>query len=110
MGVLILTFAIIGVASYVFQLFWKAVLKFCYYLLLKSIDVVKKIIVATKRFGKCVMYLYRRYKNGKIVRIHIDPEEEEVDVDMLPKELQEQLGIHNEVIVRDEDIKPEEFE
>lgn len=109
MGIFIIAGAIIGLCSLVFQYFWKAVLKFCYYLLLKSVEVTKKIIVATKRFGKCVMYLYRRYRNGRIVRTKVEPEEEEVDVDMLPQGLQDELAIHEEVIVRNDDISPEEF-
>lgn len=72
MGVYIIGVAIFALCTLVFQYFWKAVLKFCYYLLLRSIDVIKKIIVATKRFGKCVMYLYRRYRNGKVVRVKVE--------------------------------------
>ena len=55
------------------------------------------------------MYLYRRYRNGKIVRVKVEPEEEPVDVDMLPPGLQDELEVHDEVIVRRDDIKPEEF-
>lgn len=109
MGVFIITTAIISLAVLVFQYFWKAVLKFCYYLLLGAIDVIKKIIVATKRFGKAVMYLYRRWKNGKVTRVTVEPDEEEIDVDMLPEGLQKELEIHDEVIVRNTDISPEEF-
>lgn len=109
MGVYIIGVALFALCTLVFQYFWKAVLKFCYYLLLKSIDVIKKIIVATKRFGKCVMYLYRRYRNGKVVRVRVEPDEEEVDVDMLPQGLQDELDIHEEVIVKRDDIKPEEY-
>ena len=109
MGTLILTAAIIGFCSVVFQFFWKAVLKACYYLLLGAVEVIKKAIVATKRFGKCVMYLYRRWKNNKITRVVVQTEEEEVDVDMLPEELQNELEVHEEVIVKKGDIKPEEF-
>ena len=57
------------------------------------------------------MYIYRRYRDGRIgktnVNEHID--EEPVDIDMLPEGLQEELGIHEEVIVKKGDISPEEF-
>lgn len=109
MGVFIITLAIISLATLVFQYFWKAVLKACYYLLLGAIEVTKKIIVATKRFGKAVMYLYRRWKNGKVTRVIVETEEEEVDVDLLPEGLRNEMEIHEEVIVRRDDIKPEEF-
>lgn len=109
MGTFIITTAIFALCVLVFQYFWKAVLKACYYLLLGAIDVVRKIIVATKRFGKCAMYLYRRWKNGKITRVMVETEEEEVDIDMLPQGLQNELEVYDEVIVKRGDISPEEF-
>lgn len=110
MGTFIITLAILSLCAWVFKLFWKAILKFCFYLLEKSVDVVSKIITATKRAGKAVMYLYRRYRNGKITRVNVNDniEEEEVDIDMLPDGLQDELEINDEVIVKKE-ISPEEF-
>lgn len=109
MGTFIITTIIIGVCAWVFQIFWRAVLRFCFYLLQRSIDVVKKIITTTKKTGKAVMYLYRRYKNGKVIKTTVEPDEEEVDVDMLPQGLQDELDVHEEVIVRKDDIDPAEF-
>lgn len=109
MGTFIITLAILTLCAWVFKLFWKAVLRFCFYLLERLVDVVTKIITAVKRNGKAVMYLYRRLRNGKVIRTHVDPPEEEVDVDMLPDGLQDELGIHEEVIVKKGDISPEEF-
>lgn len=110
MGTFIITLAILSLCAWVFKLFWRAILKFCFYLLEKSVDVVSKIITATKRAGKAVMYLYRRYRNGKITRVNVNDniEEEEVDIDMLPEGLQDELEINDEVIVKKE-ISPEEF-
>lgn len=110
MGTFIITLAILSLCAWVFKLFWKAILKFCFYLLEKSVDVISKIITATKRAGKAVMYLYRRYRNGKITRVNVNDniEEEEVDIDMLPEGLQDELEINDEVIVKKE-ISPEEF-
>lgn len=109
MGVFIITAAIISLAVLVFKYFWKAVLKFCYYLLLGAVDVLKKIIVATKRTGKAIMYLYRRWRNGKVTRKLVETDEEPVDVDLLPEGLQNELELHDEVVVRNTDISPEEF-
>ena len=99
-----------SLAALVFKYFWKDVLRICYRLLYGAYDVIKKIIVATKRFGKCVMYLYRRWRNGKLTKKRVETEEEEVDVDMLPDGLQEELELHDEVIVKNDEITPEEFE
>ncbi len=109
MGVFIITAAIFSLAVLVFQYFWKAVLKVCYYLLLNAIDVIGKAIVAIKRGGKAVMYLYRRWRNGRITRKLVETEEEEVPEELLPEGLQEELKIHDEVIVHRGDINPEEF-
>lgn len=110
MGTFIITIGLLSLFTYIFQLFWKAALRVCYHLLLKAIDVVKKIIVATKRFGKAVFYLYKRYKNGRVFKVKVETEEEEVDIDMLPEGLQDELEIHDEVVTHTGDIMPEEFE
>lgn len=111
MGTFIITLGILAICAWVFKFFWKAILKFCFYLLEKSEEVVTKIITATKRAGKAVMYIYRRYRDGRINRVNVNENiiEEPVDVDMLPEGLQEELGIHEEVIVKKGDISPEEF-
>ncbi len=109
MGTFIITLAILSLCVYVFKLFWKAVLRWCYKLLVKAIDVIKSIIVAVKNAGKAVMYLYRRYKNGKITRLRVEPEEEEVPEDLLPEGLRNELEVNDEVIVKNDEIKPEEF-
>lgn len=109
MGTFIITIAVLGLCVYVFTLLWKSVLKFCYYLLLRSADVVTKVITATKKAGKAAWWLYKRYRNGRTVRVPVEPEEEEVDIDMLPDGLQEELEIHDEVIVKKGDIDPAEF-
>lgn len=109
MGYFIIAAAMLGLFSYLFQLFWKAVLKFCYWLLKKSIDVIKKLITFVKRAGRAVAFLYRRYKNGKIVRTEYT--EEEVHIEDLPEDLQKEFEDHDEVVVRNNtDIEPEEFE
>lgn len=62
-----------------------------------------------KKAGKAAWWLYKRYRNGRTVRVPVEPEEEEVDIDMLPDGLQEELEIHDEVIVKKGDIDPAEF-
>lgn len=109
MLVFIITLAIISLCLYVFQLIWKQVLKWCYDLLLKSVDVVAKVITSVKRNGKAIMYLYRRFINGKTVRNQVDTEGEDVDIDMLPEELQQMLNTGKEVINHEGDIDPAEF-
>lgn len=111
MGTFIITISILALCAFVFTIFWKAILRFCFYLLEKSIDVVTKIITATKRAGKAVMYIYRRYRDGRVTKTDVNENinEEPVDIDMLPDGLQEELGIHEEVIVKKGDISPEEF-
>lgn len=111
MGTFIITLGILAICAWVFKFFWKAILKFCFYLLEKSVEVVTKIITATKRAGKAVMYIYRRYRDGRITKTNVNDNivEEPVDIDMLPEGLQEELGIHEEVIVKKGDISPEEF-
>lgn len=111
MGTFIITLGILAICAWVFKFFWKAILKFCFYLLEKAVDVVTKIITATRRAGKAVMYIYRRYRDGRTTKVELNKhvDEEPVDIDMLPEGLQEELGIHEEVIVKKGDISPEEF-
>lgn len=107
MGVFIIGIAILSLAVWIFQHVWKLALKFFYNVLLEAIDVVKKIIVATKRFGKVMFLLYKRLKNGKIYKVKF--EEEEVEIGDVPEGLQEELDCHEEVIVKKDDIDPSEF-
>lgn len=107
MGVFIITIAILSLAVWIFNHVWKLALRFFYNVLLEAIDVVKKIIVATKRFGKVMFLLYKRLKNGKIYKVKF--EEEEVEIDDVPEGLQEELDCHEEVIVKKDDIEPSEF-
>ncbi|MBD5325237.1 MAG: hypothetical protein HDS04_00985 [Bacteroides sp.] len=89
-----------------FRFFWNAMWKFVVWLLEKSENVIKKIVTTTKRAGRAIMYLYRRYKNGSIRRVCINDNIEEDDVleEDLPPELREQLEIHNEVELRQEEF------
>lgn len=111
MGTFIITLAILSICAWVFKLFWKAILKFCFNLLERSLNVVTKIITAAKRNGKVVMYLYRRYINGSVTKTPVvNPgPEEPVPVELLPDGLKEELEIHEEVIVKKGDISPDEF-
>jgi hypothetical protein len=110
-GTFIITLGVLALCALVFRIFWKAILKFCFYLLEKSEDVVKKVITTTRRAGKAIMYLYRRYADGHTTKTNINNniQEEAVDVDMLPDGVQEALGVYEEVVVKNGDISPEEF-
>lgn len=107
MGVFILTIAAISLATLIFQYFWKAVLRFFFYILQKAVDVIKKIIVAVRRAGKVIMILYKRHKNGKVYKTEYT--EEVVDEDDIPEGLRDELDVHEEVIVKKGDIDPSEF-
>lgn len=107
MGMFILGAAIIGLASFIFQMFWKQVLKFFYYALLGVVGVIRKVITAVRRGGKVVMLLYKRYSDGKVKRTEFT--EEDVDFEDIPEGLQEELYTHEEVVVKKGDIDPTEF-
>ncbi len=107
MGVFIITAVILGLAALIFSYVWKLALKFFYYALLGAIDVVRKIIVATRRLGKVIFLLYKRLKNGKTYKVTY--EEEEVDEEDVPAGLRDELDYHEEVIVKRDDIDPSEF-
>lgn len=107
MGIFIITAAIFALATLIFQYFWKMALKFFYYALLKAVDVVKKIIVAVRRLGKVALLMYKRHKNGKIYKVTYD--EEEVDENDIDEGLRDALDLHEEVIVKKDDIDPSEF-
>lgn len=107
MGVFIITIAILALAVWIFNYIWKLALRFFYNVLLAAIDVVKKIIVATKRFGKVMFLLYKRLKNGKIYKVTY--EEEVLDIDEVPEGLRDELDCHEEVKVKKDDIDPSEF-
>lgn len=107
MGVFILTIAAISLATLIFQYFWKAVLRFFFYILQKAVDVIKKIIVAVRRAGKVIMILYKRHKDGKVYKTEYT--EEVVDEDDIPEGLRDELDVHEEVIVKKGDINPSEF-
>ena len=107
MGVFILTIAAISLATLIFQYFWKAVLRFFFYILQKAVDVIKKIIVAVRRAGKVIMILYKRHKDGKVYKTVYT--EEVVDEDDIPEGLRDELDVHEEVIVKKGDINPSEF-
>lgn len=107
MGAFIIGAAILGLASLIFQYFWKAVLKFFFYILEKAVDVIKKIIVAVRRAGKVIMILYKRHKNGKVYKTEYT--EQVVDEDDIPEGLRDELDVHEEVIVKKGDINPSEF-
>ena len=107
MGIFIITIAILSFAVWIFNQVWKLALKFFYYALLGAIDVAKKIIVATRRLGRVMFLLYKRMKNGKVYKVKY--EEEEVDEVDVPEGLRDELEIHEEVIVKKDDIDPSEF-
>lgn len=107
MGIFIITIAILSLAVWIFNQVWKLALKFFYYVLLGAIDVAKKIIVATRRLGRVMFLLYKRMKNGKVYKVKY--EEEEVDEVDVPEGLRDELEIHEEVIVKKDDIDPSEF-
>lgn len=108
MGIFLIGLAILSLATLIFQYFWKAVLKYFYhYLLPKLEETVKKIIVATKRLGKVVMLLYRRHVSGRIYKTEYT--EDVVDPEDVPEGLRDELGIHEEVVVKNDDINPSEF-
>lgn len=113
MGYFIINAVVLGLAALAFQYFWKAILKFCFNLLLGALNITKKVITVVRRSGKAVFYLYRRWKDGRITRLDIGknlPEGEVIeDPDLLPQGLQDELEIHPEVTVHSGDINPEEF-
>lgn len=105
----IITIAILSICAWVFKIVWRATLKWCYYLLLETVDAIAKLIVTVRRQGKAIMYLYRRYRNGRTTKTKVNHEEEEVDIDMCPEELQEKLNTGKEVLTHEGDISPTEF-
>ncbi len=107
MGTFLIGAAIFALATLIFQYFWKAVLRFFFYVLQKAVDVIKKIIVAVRRAGKVMMILYKRHRNGKVYKTEYT--EELVDEDDIPEGLKEELGSHDQVIVKEGDIDPSEF-
>ena len=107
MGTFIITVAILSLAVLIFQQIWKLALKFFYYAVLGAIDILKKIIVAIRRAGKVVYLMYKRMKNGKVYKITYD--EEEVDECDIPEGLKDELDCHDEVIVKKDEISPNEF-
>lgn len=107
MGTFIITLFILSLAAYIFVQVWKLMLKFFFKILEFAYDVVKKIIVAVKRFGKVCFLMYKRHKNGKIYKVEFT--EEEVDEDDVPEGLKEELEYHEEVKVKEGDIDPSEF-
>lgn len=107
MGIFIIGVAVFSLATLIFQYFWKAVLKFFFYILQKAVDVIRKIIVAVRRAGKVMMILYKRHRNGKVYKTEYT--EEEVDEDDIPEGLKDELDTHEEVIVKRGDIDPSEF-
>ena len=107
MGTFLIVAAVFSLATLIFQYFWKAVLKFFFYVLQKAVEAIKKIIVAVKRAGKVMMILYRKHRDGKIYKTEYT--DEVVDPDDVPEGLIEELEIHKEVIVKTGDINPSEF-
>lgn len=107
MGTFLIVAAVFSLATLIFQLFWKAVLKFFFYVLQKAIDAVKKIIVAVRRAGKVMMILYKRHRDGKIYKVEY--KEEVLDDIDVPEGLRDELDVHEEVIVKKGDIDPSEF-
>ena len=107
MGVFLIGAAIFGLATLIFQYFWKAVLKFFFYILQKAVDVIRKIIVAVRRAGKVIMILYKRHRDGKVYKTEYT--DEVVDEEDIPEGLRDELDVHEEVIVKKGDIDPSEF-
>ena len=107
MGVFIITIAILSLAVWIFQHVWKLALKFFYYAVLGALDILKKIIVATRRAGKVIYLMYKRMKNGKVYKVTY--EEEEVEEEDIPEGLKDELDCHEEVIVKRDEISPSEF-
>ena len=107
MGLFLITVAIFSLATLIFQYFWKAVLRFFYYVLQKAVDVAKKIIVAVRRFGRVMMILFKRLFNGKVYKTEFT--EEEIRLEDVPEGLQDELATHEEVVVKQGDINPWEF-
>lgn len=113
MLIYIITISILSICAIAFRMYWKSVLKFCYYLLKRAIDVVKKIITSIKRQGKAIFFIYKMYRNKRITKSRVHITEEEIDIDLLPQEFQDILNNASpvqEVINRTNDIDPSEFE
>lgn len=107
LGIFIITYAILRLAEWIFAQVWKLALKFFYYVLQKSVDVARKIIVATRRLGKVIFLMYKRLNNGKIYRTTY--EEETLDIIDVPEGLRSELDLHEEVVVKNDNIDPSEF-
>ena len=108
MGTFIIGIAVLSLCVWVFQKIWKYILRWCFYLIEKLLDIVSYIITFVRRGVKAVAYLYRRTSSGKYIKQEV-PLEEEVDIDILPEGLRNELKSHQEVLVRRDPIKPEEF-
>ena len=107
MGTFLIVAAVFSLATLIFQYFWKAVLKFFFFVLQKAFDVVKKIIVAVRRAGKVMMILYKRHRDGKVYKVEY--KDELVDEEDIPEGLKDELDCHEQVIVKEGDIDPSEF-
>ena len=107
MGIFIITLAILSLAVWIFIQVWKLALRFFYYAVLGAVEIAKKIIVAAKRFGKVIFLMYKRHKNGKIYKVEYT--EEELEPKDVPEGLLEELETHEEVLVKKDDISPNEF-
>lgn len=107
MGTFIIVAAILALAAWIFQQVWKFALKFFYYALLGAVEIVRRIVVATRRLGKVMFILYKRHQNGKVYKVKY--EDEEVDEEDIPEGLKDELEYHEEVIVKNGDIDPSEF-
>ena len=107
MGLFLITVAIFSLATLIFQYFWKAVLRFFYYVLQKAVDVAKSIVVAVRRFGRVMMILFKRLFNGKVYKTEYT--EEQVHIEDVPEGLREELDLHEEVVVKQGEINPWEF-
>lgn len=107
MGLFLISVAVFSLATLIFQHFWKAVLRFFFFVLQKAVDVAKKIIVAVRRAGRVMMILFKRLFNGKVYKTEYT--EEEICEEDVPEGLRDELDIHEEVIVKKGDIDPNEF-
>lgn len=111
-GLFIITVAVLSLANSAFKETWKHALKY-FFLILEEVvkiaaELLKKLVVATKKLGKVIFILWRRYKNGKITKVEY--KEEEVDYEDVPEGLKKALGINKEVILKEGDIERSEFE
>lgn len=105
MVIILIVEAILAMALWVFKLYWRDICDWCARTVRLAANVLKGVITFVKSGVKVVAYLYRRLRNGSVVKQQI-PAPKQITPEECPDPVRNALFGGDEVLVNDDVSRP----